>query len=60
MRLESGHPRVTATLGIALRVALAIATLALGACFPRPLDVHVQDAASGAPVDGVAALHAAG
>lgn len=35
---------------------LATTSLSVVACFPRPLDVHVQDADSGAPVDGVA-LH---
>lgn len=40
----------------ALARATILLPLAATACFPRPLDLHVQDADSGAPVEGVA-LH---
>jgi hypothetical protein len=33
-----------------------LVTASLTACFPRPLDMHVQDAQTGAPIEGVA-LH---
>lgn len=37
--------------------AIGVAALVcLAACFPKPLDLHVADASTGAPVDGVA-LH---
>jgi len=39
-----------------MRVAALVSTLAMAACFPRPMDLHVQDADTGAPIEGVA-LH---
>jgi len=39
-----------------LRALAVLVTASLTACFPRPLDMHVQDAQTGAPIEGVA-LH---
>ena len=47
--------RRTAERACAALVCGVLVTL-LQACFPRPLDLHVQDADTGAPVEGVA-LH---
>ena len=38
----------------ALRAAGVVVALALSACFPKPLDLQVQDADTGAPIEGVA------
>jgi hypothetical protein len=39
-----------------LRALALLVAASLTACFPRPLDMHVQDAQTGAPIEGVA-LH---